>query len=173
MKKTLLEVLDDAKQIIPSLGGVPCLAFPIIDNTVEESFPIFFENDIEKLKTFFAIGAYSYEKEFDGLILVLDGCNKEIPDKDKDYFFENLDIERPTLYPRKFRNNFIIIQFIDFIKSEHLTLLCEYEKKENKYEFTQSKFTDKIESVLVELTVDGWNTQYDIDEDEAEEDYDV
>jgi len=166
----LLDVFNDTKSVVQQLGGLPCIAFPIEENVINDSFPIFFDNDIDKLKTFFAIGAVSYEKDYDGLILILDGCNRDVKQEDKEYFLKNLDIERPTLYPRTIRNNFVVIQFIDFIDSNHQVLLSEYTRKENVFSFSNPIFLKEIQSTLVELLIEGWNALAEQDEDEEESD---
>jgi hypothetical protein len=161
MKNLLLNLLKNAKSAINRDGFLPSLAFPLMpDNKTFEPIPLTFKDDEEKLKTFFALGAFCKENKIYDLILGLDSCYRQIPtnNKDREFFFKNLSTERPSLYPKNLRDNFILLQYIDFENEKNCAnLTCKYRKKDKKNYFSKAIFRVNVESVIIKLVYDGWN----------------
>lgn len=158
MKDILIEILKNAKQgVRENEGKLPPIVFMIINNEMVDPFPLWFRSDDEKMKTFFAVGAYCREREATAAVLGLDGCSREVTKDNIKYFLENLNTERPSTYPKNLRNNYIILQYIDFLNDEeNVTLFCKYKETDGKLRFGKYKIVEMAESIVVRLISDGW-----------------
>lgn len=160
MKELLLTMLESAKEIVKQNDKLFHLIFPIINGILSDPVPIQFSNDEDKLKTFFAVGVYCKQKKSTSLVLGLDACSRKVGKEDIKYFLENLITERPTLYPKRMRNNYIILQYVSFLKShDNLTLFCQYLKKNKETLFLSPQFFECSDSIVIKMLMDGWYSQ--------------
>lgn len=159
LKILLLHLFDQAKEIIRTEGQLIPLAFPLTIDKILEPILITFKDDHEKLQTFFSLGTYCRENDVLAIILGLDTCNRTIPKNEKSskIFFENLDTERFSLYPKNWRKNFVLLQYINFIDSKHnLTLLARYKQENKNLKFFEPFITNRMKSSIVDITISGW-----------------
>jgi len=160
IRTTLLSFLKNAKTVMKENNNVLFPAFmSITSGKLSDPVPLTFSNDVEKLKTFFAIGAYCGEQKYDAVILGLMGCSRILDENNIAYYLKNLETERPTLYPQSLKNNYIVLQYVDFFNcEENEMLLCRFDVKENDADYFIPRFYGAVDSLLVSMVFDGWDS---------------
>lgn len=96
----------------------------IIDNDKIDKVLYFdLPDDETKWPTFQGIGQVCSESNCHEVVIVLDCCMRKVNPEESDYINENWETERPTTYPESMRKDMIMVNTINFKKTDCLKII--------------------------------------------------
>jgi hypothetical protein len=176
----LQEILKMSKEIFTKENEIRPVAIPVFFDEecfeIDDVIEINCEDDKDKTFSFLSIGAKCWMQDAEDVVLVMGCLSRKI--EDLDYFIENLETEKPSMYPESMRDNLLVLTYIDLIDEEHRVLICNYKKENEKFVFNDDvRFVDgkEMQSGIVEMVLNGWNLMHrfiDNQDDDEEDDND-
>lgn len=193
-KELLLTKLEKGKESIESYdGSMLPLVYPTVEGDDERLYTLgtplmlYYKDEEEFKKICKSSGGYCNKKDADGVILVMSSKTRKmekISQEELDYFLENYETERPSMYPDSMVQQNLTVIYMDFISDSVLSLVSEYKKVDGKFVFSEPYLLDNVVLVVpsLELIKDGYLENYqdpsikfdddfsNVDDDDEEDD---
>jgi hypothetical protein len=157
--KTLLnDVLLEAKSALKIHDKLQPIAIPLTINEILEPLFLEFKKEENDLDMFFNIGAFCRMHDAVGVVIVFNGAGKKFKTKkEHDYFMQNVDTENPLLYPENMRENYILVQYIDFQNSfANVVKFCQYFREKGILRFGRSVIKQSEKNPITEAVEFAW-----------------
>ena len=128
MKSVLKDIMDSLKKSIVENNCITSMAIPISETNID-TYQIEYSNDQERENYFYNLGIHCRLNDAFGVVLVLEG---------------------ESVKPKG--HHAIILQFIDFINEDFLTMTCQF----YKHKFERTNTTTKMLEGVTDFVIEGY-----------------
>lgn len=192
LKSLLRDVLSEAKTAMQIDDRLQPVAIPLAVDEILDPIPLRFEKGTNELETFCNVGAFCRMHDAIGVVIVFTGAGKKFRTKsEEEYFSKNFETENPLTYPENMRDNYILVQYVDFNNfSCNVVKFCQFFRDSENIRFSRSMTKEtgenpvssavqfawkKIDRKLTEViqTIDDVKKEFNLDTCENCPDYEI